>query len=75
MNVFCVSIRTTENYEFDMIRIAGVRHNATNYENSQGGNAIYVQPEMKFRSPPSHFHHELPLVAIHDIANIMKRLS
>ena len=23
---------------------------------------LYVQPEMKFRSPPGHFHHEPPLV-------------
>jgi len=22
---------------------------------------LYVQPEMKFRSPPGHFHHEPPL--------------
>ena len=36
MNVFYVSIRTTENYEFDTIRTAGVTGNATNYKNSQG---------------------------------------
>jgi len=29
VNVFYVSIRTTENYEFDQIRTAGVTGNAT----------------------------------------------
>ena len=59
MNVFYVSIRTTENYNFDKIRTAGVTGNATNYKNSQGDNPICS--EMKFRSPPGHFHHESPL--------------
>jgi len=36
VNVFHVSIRTTENYKFDKIRTAGVAGNATNYKNSQG---------------------------------------
>ena len=40
MNVFYVSIRTTENYEFDTIRTAGVAGKATNYKNSQGDNPI-----------------------------------
>ena len=40
MNVFYVSIRATENYEFDKIRTAGVTGNATNYKNSQGDNSI-----------------------------------
>ena len=40
INFFYVSIRTTENYEFDEIRTAGVTGNATNYENSQGDNSI-----------------------------------
>jgi len=63
VNVSYVSIRTTENYEFDKIRTAGVTGNATNYKNSQGDNPIsYVQPEIKFRSPPGEFHHEPPLV-------------
>jgi len=38
VNVFYVSIRTTENYEFDKISTAGVTGNATNYKNSQGDN-------------------------------------
>ena len=41
MNVFYVLIRTTENYEFDKIRTAGVTGNATNYKNSQGDNPIF----------------------------------
>jgi len=59
VNVFYVSIRTTENYEFDKIRTAGVIGNAT----IKTSRAIipYVQPEMKFRSPPGQFHHEPPL--------------
>ena len=40
MNVFYVSISTTENYEFDKIRTAGVTGNATNYKNSQCDNPI-----------------------------------
>jgi len=40
VNVFYVSIRTTENYEFDKIRTAGVIGNVTNYKNSQGDNPI-----------------------------------
>jgi len=35
-----VSIRTTENYEFDKIRTVGVTGNATNYKNSQGDNPV-----------------------------------
>jgi len=62
VNVFYVSIRTTENYEFNKIRTAGVTGNATNYKNSQGDNTICFQPEMKFRSPPGQFHHEPPLI-------------
>jgi len=37
-----------------------VTGNATNYRNSQR-TILYVQAKMKFRSPPSHFHHEPPL--------------
>jgi len=40
VNAFYVSIRTTENYEFDQIRTAGATGNATNYKNSQGDNPI-----------------------------------
>jgi len=40
VNVFYVSIRTTEIYEFDKIRTAGLTGNATNYKNSQGDNPI-----------------------------------
>ena len=40
MNVFYVSIRTTENYEFDKIRTAGVTGTPLYYENSQGDNPI-----------------------------------
>jgi len=40
VNVFYVLIRTTENYEFDKIRTAGMTGNATNYKNSQGDNPI-----------------------------------
>jgi len=62
VNVFYVSIRTIQNYEFDKTRTAGVIANAPNYKSGQGDNPIvYVQPEMKFRSPPGHFHHEPPL--------------
>jgi len=38
--VFYVSIRRTEDFEFDIIRTAGVSGNATNYEKSQGDNAV-----------------------------------
>jgi len=37
---FYVSVRTTENFEFDTIRTAAVTDNATNYKNSQGDNRI-----------------------------------
>jgi len=60
VNVFYVSIRATEDYEFDKIRTAGVTGNATNYKTARA-TILYVQPEMKFRSPPGHFHHEPPL--------------
>jgi len=40
VNVFYVLIRTTENYEFDKIRTAGVTGNATYYKNNQGDNPI-----------------------------------
>ena len=63
MNVFYVSMRTIENYEFDKTRTAGVTGNATNYSiKAAWATILYVQPEMKFRSPPGHFHHEPPLV-------------
>jgi len=38
VHVFYVSIMTTENYEFDKIRTAGVTGNATNCKNNQGDN-------------------------------------
>jgi len=40
VNVFYVLIRTTEKYEFNKIRTAGVTGNTTNYTNSQGDNPI-----------------------------------
>ena len=40
MNVFCVSMRTIENYEFDKTRTAGVTGNATNYKSGQGDNPV-----------------------------------
>jgi len=40
VNVFYVSIRTTENYQFDKIRTVGVTGNATNYKNSQDDNPV-----------------------------------
>ena len=54
MNVFYVLIRTTENYEFDKIRAAGVTGNATDYviKTARATNP-YVQPEMK--SLPANF--------------------
>jgi len=61
VKIFYVSIRTTENYQFDKFRTAGVTGNAI--INSQDrATILYVQPEIKFCSPPSHFHHEPPLV-------------
>jgi len=60
VNIFYVSIRTTENYESDKIRAAEVIGNTTNNKTTRV-EILYVQPEMKFRSPPSHFHHEPPL--------------
>jgi len=41
VNVFFVSIRTTETYEFNKFKTAGVTGNATNYKNSQGDNNMY----------------------------------
>ena len=64
MNVFYVLIRTTENYEFDKIRTAGLTGNATTYKNSHE-TIPYVQPEMNSRSPPGQFHHEPPLVTVY----------
>jgi len=40
VNVFYVSIRSTENDESNKIKTAGVTGNATNYKNSQGDNPI-----------------------------------
>ena len=40
VNVFYVSIRATENYEFDKIRTAGLTENAPHNKNSQGDNSI-----------------------------------
>jgi len=40
VNVCCVSIRATEDYEFDKIRTAGVTGNAINYKNSRGDNPV-----------------------------------
>ena len=51
MNVFYVSIRTTENYEFDRIRTAGVTGNATNYKNSQGDNSIICSTRDEISQP------------------------
>jgi len=62
VNVFDASTRTTENYEFDKIRTAGVTGNATVIK-TVVATILYVQPKMKFRSPPGHFHHEPPLHA------------
>ena len=64
VNVFYVSIRTSENYQFDRFRTAGVTGNAIINSQGQEDNPVYVQPEMKFRSPPGHFHHEPPLVLV-----------
>jgi len=58
VNIFYVSIRTTENYQFDKFRSAGVTGKAI----INRATILYVQPEMKFRSPPGHFHHEPPLL-------------
>jgi len=60
VNSFYVSIKTTENYQFDKFGTAGVTGNTI--INSQGQGAIlYVQPKVKFCSLPGHFHHEPPL--------------
>jgi len=40
VDLFYVSVRTTETYGFDKIRTAGVTGNATNYKNRQGDNPI-----------------------------------
>jgi len=40
VNVLYVSIRTTESYEFDKFRTAGVTGNANTYKNSQGDNPV-----------------------------------
>jgi len=40
VNVFYVSVRTTEIYEINKIRTASVTGNATNYKNSQSNNPI-----------------------------------
>jgi len=54
VNVFYVSLRTTENYEFDKIRTAGVTGNATDYyEKSQGDNPMYsIRGEISQPSRP-----------------------
>ena len=40
MNIFYVSIRTTENYQFDKFRAAGVTGNANINSQGQGGNPV-----------------------------------
>ena len=56
--MFYVSIRRTEDFEFDIIRTAGVSGNATNYEKSQGDNAVcstrdeISQPSRPIIEPP-----------------------
>ena len=52
MNVFSVSIRATEDYEFDKIRTAGVTGNATIYKNSQGDNICSTRDEISQPSRP-----------------------
>jgi len=67
VNIFYVSIRATENYEFDKIRTAGVTGNSTNYKNSQGDNSIcstrqggrqlggqWCPPPFEIGAPPFH---------------------
>jgi len=51
VNVFSVSIRTAENYEFDKIRTAGITGNATNYKNSQGDNSIICSTKDETSQP------------------------
>jgi len=80
VNVFYVSIRATENYEFDKIRTAGVTENAiSNYKNSQGDNSICSTRQVRRqRGPvvpgppfevgsPSHFTFGPPGCCIHPI--------
>ena len=55
MNVFYVSIRTTQNYEFDKIRTAGVTGNATNYKNSQGDISIICSTRDEISQPSRAF--------------------
>jgi len=40
VNIFCVSIRTTENYQFDKFRTAGVTGNAIINSQGQGDNPV-----------------------------------
>ena len=40
MNIFYVSIRTTENYQFDKLRTAGVTGNAIINSQEQGDNPV-----------------------------------
>jgi len=40
VNVFYVSIRTTDSFEFNKIRTTGVTGHATNYKSSHGDNSI-----------------------------------
>ena len=59
MNVFYVSIRTTENYEFVKIRIPGVTGTPLIIKTARA-TILYAQPEIKFCSPSGHFQ---PLAA------------
>ena len=64
MNVFYVSLRTTENYEFDKIRTVGVTGNAINYKNSQGDNSIICSTRDDISQPYRAFSPQLPLLIV-----------
>jgi len=67
-NVFYVSIWTTQNYEFDKIKTAGVTGNATNYKNRQGDNPMcWTRDEI---SQPSRPFSPRAATAFHECARI-----
>jgi len=56
VNVFYVSIRTTENYEFDKIRTAGPLEKPLYYKNSQGDNESHMfNQRWNFAALPANF--------------------
>ena len=64
VNIFYVSIRTTDNYQFDKFRTAGVTENAIIYSQGQGDNPLCSTRD-QISQPSRPFSPRAATVAIH----------